>query len=172
MKKEINQKTDQKDLRGFFSRVIFSTCVTFTLLVLGFLILFSLITEEGGAKFEYAVFTRYTLLKFVFLLLFSVSVGFLNRLFEWNKPRPIVRLIHFGGTLLSFLFFILFLMNQMNPVDSDTVSDAVRKTPLTPRYVVFSLVLFIVLYFVSVGTRALLRRLFGGKEKEYKSIFQ
>ena len=173
MKKEVNRPAPRRDRALFSRKVLFTASLTFSLLVLGYLILYSVIADEGGKAFDFATFTRYTLFKFLFLAAFSVSLGFLNRLFDWNKPRPVVRLIHFGGAFASFLFFILFLMNQMEPVDSETVTEAARTTPLTPRYIVFSVVMFLVVYFVSVGVHALAHRILHGKdEKEFKSIFQ
>lgn len=162
----------KKEKLEFCRRVVTGTAVCFSLMVLGYLAVFSWVLEGGGA-FPLSVFTRYTLLKFVFLFLFSLSVGLLNRVFEMKKPRPILRLIHFFGVLAAFLVFILLLMNQMNPVDSDTVAAGLQSTPLSPRYMVISVVIFVALYFVSVGLCALGRRMLTGKKDgEFQSIFK
>ena len=150
----------KQETREFVRKVVFTTCLSFTLLTIFFLALQAL--GDEGSKFEYFVFARYTLGKFFCIFLFSLSLGFINRIPEMKKPvRVVRRLIHFFTSLLSFgLTMILLFYTLFEGVDNLTVPGAM-----------LNLVLFMLFYFIVLGVTALGRRIFLKEKPEpYKSI--
>ena len=151
----------KEKIYAFFRDVVYTTAVSYLLisfLVLGFLTLFTN-PGDGGFRSGFQAFS-YLLGKLFCVFLFSLGLGFLNRLFLWKKNRALVRLVHF---FLTFLWFALtMVLLYLGFFDMDKI---------TARGVVGNLILFLVSYPVCVGARALIRRFFRPDEKrEYRSI--
>lgn len=156
----------KKEKREFCRRVITTTAVSFLLITFGFFGLFTLMKEELIRE-PFYVFCGYMLGKLFCVLLFSLSLGFLNRLMEVKKvPAPLLRLAHFAGAAVSFSVFMILLFNIIHLGENDASS-------LNVRNVLMNYVLFVALYFISVGVAALGRKIFLPKEeKEYKDLFK
>ena len=156
----------KQEKREFCRRVITTTAVSFVLITFGFFGLFWLLKEELVRE-PFYVFCGYVLGKLACVLLFSLSLGFLNRLTETKKlPAPLLRLAHFGGSAVSFSVFMILLFNIVHLGENSSAA-------LTPRNVLMNYMTFIVLYFVCVGVAALGRKILLPKEeKEYKDLFK
>ena len=162
----------KKERLEFWRKVVLTTAVTFTLLAFGYLTLFTWASEGGGATFPFGTFAGYTLIKFLFLFVFALSVGFMNRVFGWKKPRPILRLIHFFGTFLSFMLFVVILMSVVNTTSVDYTESVFSGSTITPRKILGGMVGFMVVYFICVGVSALARKILTPKDKDkYKEQF-
>ena len=152
------------DWREFVHKVVFTTCLSFTLIsFLYFIINASFI--EFDDKETYFQFAGYTLGKIFCLFLFSFAMGFINRIPEKKKGRrAVLRLIHFGASLGAFALFIVYLFNTI-------LLESGENSGLTPKWVVWYFTWFVLFYFVILGGCILARGIFGLKQKDsYKSI--
>ena len=151
----------KEKIYSFLRDVVYTTAVSYLLIsfiVLGMLTLFTN-SGDGGFRSGFQAFS-YLLGKFFCVFLFSLGLGFLNRIFLWKKNRALVRLVHFFLTLLWFSLTMVLL--YLGFFDMNKIS---------ARGVVGNLILFLVLYPVCVGVRALIRAFFKPEEKKpYKSI--
>ena len=151
----------KQETREFARRVVLTTGLAFLLISFFFIGVIALF-DSNPAKYERFVFFRYILGKLFCIFLFSLSLGFINRIPEMKKPvRAVRRLIHFFAALLSFgLTMILLFYTLFEGVDSLTVQGAM-----------LNLVLFLLFYFIVLGVTALGRRVFlKEKPAPYKSI--
>ena len=149
------------ETREFVRKVAFTTCLTFTLISFFFIGVIALF-DTNPAKYERFVFFRYILGKLFCIFLFSLSLGFANRLPERKKGnRAVLRLVHFVITLALFaLTMILLFYSLFEGVEQLSVQGAL-----------LNLVLFLIFYFVTLGVTALGRRVFlKEKPAAYKSI--
>ena len=158
----------KKERLEFWRKVVLTTAVTFTLLAFGYLALYTWASDGGGASFPFGAFAGYTLIKFAFLFAFALSVGFLNRIFDWNKPRPIKRLIHFFGTLFSFMLFVVILMSIVNGTSVDYTGTLFSGATVTPKKILGGMAGFFVIYLMCAGLSALGRKIFLPKEEKEK----
>ena len=149
----------KRETREFIRRAAFTACLAFTLIT--FFYLFVAALNDAAAKFEFFVFARYMLGKIGCIFLFSLCLGFINRIPEGKLPRATARLIHFFASLAAFvLFMIVLFYTGFEGVEALTVPKAL-----------FNLVLFLAGYFLVLGVCALGRKLFCKDEKKpYKSI--
>ena len=137
----------------------FTTCLAFTLITLFYFLIAA--TNSGAAKFEMFVFARYTLGKIGCIFLFSLCLGFFNRIPEGKLPRAVARLIHFFASLISFSLFLIVLFYSLFE----------GFAALTVPKALLNLVLFLLGYFLVLGVTALSRRLFCRDEKKpYQSL--
>ncbi|MBP5288940.1 MAG: hypothetical protein J6Z79_03600 [Clostridia bacterium] len=145
---------------GFVHRVAFTTCLTFTLVTFFYLIFNVLVirSHDTATHDEHFIFM---LGKVFCIFLFSLCMGFANRIPERKKGKRIVlRLARFGAAAVSFAITMILLFYTI--FDPET---------LNPRGAMANFALFLFFYFVTLGVTALGRRLFGKKEKkDYKSI--
>lgn len=150
----------KQEKRDFVRKVALTTGLAFTFITFFYLGTIALL-DDGAAKFERFVFFRYILGKLFCIFLFSLSLGFLNRIPEGTKmPRAVRRLVHFFATLASFvLTMILLFYSIYGGMDSLTVPGAL-----------LNVVLFLVFYFLTLGVSALGRRIFCPEKKEFHSI--
>lgn len=150
----------KRDWREFTRKVALTTGLAFTLITFFYLGMIAFL-DDGAAKFERFVFFRYILGKLICIFLFSLSLGFLNRIPERAKlPHAVGRLVHFFATLFSFVLTMVLLFYTIHEgVDSLTVPGAL-----------LNLVLFVVFYFLALGVTALGRRIFCPEKKEFRSI--
>ncbi len=148
-------------VRKFIGEVAFTTFLSFTLISLFMFFTYWLILDpQDGAKMASNYFYGYILGKLFAVLLFSIALGFINRIFRWKKSAALLRLLHFA---LSFLAFGLFMVGMFsNFFGADKVNTAT---------VIKQLSLYLVAYPVVVGVTALGRRIFlPREEKKFKSI--
>ena len=147
--------------RGFARRVAFTTCLTFTLITF-FYLLVSAFVIDYNAEFSYSFFAKYILGKLFCIFLFSLCLGFANRLPERKKGhRVVLRLFRFLAALAAFGVTMILMFY--------TLFEGPEK--LTVQGALLNLVLFLVLYFITLGVTALGRRIFCKNEKkEFKSI--
>ena len=145
----------------FVHRVTFTTCLAFTLISFFYLIVLSTVVEYN-ASFTFTTHTRYTLGKLFCVFLFSLSLGFANRLPEKKKGKHALwRLVRFLAALVSYFVFMIVLF--YNIFDSEK--------NMTVKGTLLNVILFLFFYFVTIGVTALGRKiLYKGEDKPYKSI--
>ena len=151
----MNEKTIQ-----WIKSVAFTTTLTFTLITFFYFLMLTLTGDRAGGTTSIFTFFSYTLGKLFCIFLFSLILGFANRLFQWNKPHALLRLIHFIVTLLGYVLTLILLFYTMFDVSG-----------LTTQGVLLNLILFFVFYPLVLGVSALGRALFLPKEKKaYRNI--
>jgi len=151
----MNDKT-----KNFIQAVAFTTTLAFTLITFFYFIMLTLTGDRAGGTTSVFTFFSYTLGKLFCIFLFSLILGFANRLFLWNKPRALLRLIHFILTLIGYALTLILLFY--------TMFDA---SGITTQGVLLNLILFFVFYPLVLGVTSLGRALFLPKEKKtYRSI--
>ena len=151
----------KQETREFIRKVAFTTCLAFLLITFFFIGVIALF-DTNPAKYERFVFFRYILGKLFSIFLFSLCLGFANRIPERKKgKRAVLHLIRFFVTLIAFgLTMILLFYTMFEGVEQ-----------LTMRGAMLNLVLFLLFYFVTLGVTALGRRVFlKEKPAPYKSI--
>ena len=149
------------DVKSFVRRVAFTTFLAFTLITFFYLLLTAFVIDYN-AEFSYSFYTRYILGKLLCIFLFSLCLGFANRLPERKKgSRALLRLFRFLAALAAFAVTMILMFY--------TLFEGPEK--LTVQGALLNLVLFLILYFVTLGVTALGRRLFRTEEKKpFKSI--
>ncbi len=97
----------KESTRAFIGRVVRTTGVTFFLVSFLFIGIYAL-TGRGGPKWDFFQFFTYLFIKlYACVFPFSLSLGFINRIFEWKgKSRAFLRLAHF---LLAFVAYFVFM---------------------------------------------------------------
>lgn len=151
----------KQETREFVRKVVFTTALSFLLITFFFIGTIALF-DTNPAKYERFVFFRYILGKLFCIFLFSLCLGFANRIPERKKgKRAVLRLVRFFVTLAAFaLTMILMFYSLFEGVDQ-----------LTVRGAMLNLVLFLLFYFLTLGITALGRRVFlKEKTAPYKSI--
>ncbi len=146
---------------AFTRKVALTTFLSFTLITFFYLGMIVLVSgEETGGTFPMGYCFRYTIGKLFCILLFSLSLGFFNRLPERNGKRALNRLLHL---LLSFgTYFLFMILMFFSMYESDS---------LTSQGILVNVVLFAVGYPLVLGIAALGRAIFLPKaEKVHKSI--
>ena len=144
---------------SFFRRVAFTTCLSFLLISFLFIGMIALF-DDSSAQFERFVFFRYILGKLGCILLFSLSLGFINRLMETKKNHALMRLTHFVLSLAAFGAFMIFCFYSLFDMDTITVRGAL-----------FNLCLFVLFYFLVLALCGLGRRIFWPKSnKDFRGM--
>jgi hypothetical protein len=94
------------------------------------------------------------------IFLFSLSLGFLNRLFDTKMARSLARVTHFFLSLLSYSLTLILMFYTMFDAKS-----------LTTQGALLNLILFLVGYPLVLGLTALGRAIFLPKEqRSYRNI--
>ncbi len=160
VKKSAPRETEWTPVGNFARRVAFTTALAFTLLSFFYLLISAFVTVDN-AKFSFFITVRYILGKELCIFLFSLCLGFANRIPEQKgKSRSLLRFFRFLAALASFgVTMILMFYGLFDPGS------------LSVRGALLNLVLFLALYFITLGVTALLRKIFGKKDDSaYKSI--
>ncbi len=152
----------KESVRKFFRDVIYTTGVSYLLIsfaVLGMLTLFT-DPDGGGFRSGFQAFS-YLLGKLFCVFLFSLGLGFINRIFMLKGHRALLRLVHFFTALLWYCITMVVLYLGFFDMAKG----------LNVRGAVGNIILFLVIYPIAVGLYSLFQNLFIAKDKkEYKSI--
>lgn len=151
--------------KNFLKEVIFTTAVSFFLISFLYLGVFA-IPGEGGQKHTLLQFFRYLFVKlFCGVFPFSLSLGFINRIFCLKKSRALLRLYHFILTFLAYLVFIVLVFNVYN------ISYGFSGEGMETRTVINHILPFFPLYPLAIWMRKLGKVIFRVKDDTpYKSI--
>lgn len=150
----------KESTRAFIRSVALTTGLAFTLITFFYMGLMAFAGDRSGGNTTVFTFFSYTLGKLFCIFLFSLSLGFLNRLFSLKKPRAFLRLVHLLGTALAYGVFLILMFYTMFDAAS-----------LNSRGILLNVVLFAVGYPLVLGIHALGKALFLPKEeKSFKSI--
>ncbi len=152
----------KESVRKFFHDVVYTTGVSYLLISFGVLVMLTLFTDPDGGGFRsgFQAFS-YLLGKLFCVFLFSLGLGFINRIFMLKKHRALLRLIHFFTALLWYaVTMVVLYLGFFDMADG-----------LSARGAVGNILLYLIIYPVAVGISALIRAITVPKEeKEYKSI--
>jgi len=149
-----------ESIRKFIREVSFTTCLAFTVITFFYMGMMALTGDRAGGSTSVFTFFSYTLGKLFCIFLFSLSLGFLNRLFSLKKPRIILRTVHLFLSFGSFFLTLVLMFYTMFDAKS-----------LTTQGVLLNVILFCLFYPITLGITALGRALFLPKsEKAYKNI--
>lgn len=146
---------------NFTRKAALTTFLSFTLITFFYLGMIVLVSgDETGGNFPMGYCFRYTIGKLFCIFLFSLCLGFLNRLPERAGKRALNRLLHL---LLSFgAYFIFMILMFFSMYESDS---------LTSQGILVNVILFVLGYPLTLGVAALGRAIFLPKEKKmHKSI--
>lgn len=154
----------KENTASFWKKVFFTAFLSYTLISVFYLGLLALLYQTGETNatplstFQAA---GYFLEKLFCVFLFSLALGFINRIPESRRlPRAAARLLHFFASFTAFALFMILLFYGIEKSDS-----------FTARGVLFNIVLFLIFYFLTLGVTAAGRILFIKKPaEEYKSI--
>ena len=151
----MNEKT-----KKFIHDAAFTTALSF-LLINFFYVFGMLFAADGSAE---GVFYADLFGKLTCIFLFSLSLGFLNRVFLIRRLHQVIlRLSHFFLAALSFFFFLILLW----------YSDFAGGGKLSPKGALGNFAIFFLFYFLTLAVCALARKLTAPKKKEeYKSILK
>ena len=138
-------------VRRFFRDVVYTTSVSYLLISFAVLGMLTLFTDPDGGGFRNG-FQSFSYLfgKLFCVFLFSLGLGFINRIFMLKKHRAILRLVHFFAALLWFAVTMVVLY-----LGFFDMSDG-----LSARGAVGNILLFLILYPVCVGVLSLIDHLF------------
>ena len=146
----------------FFRDVIYTTATSYTILSFALLALLTLFSDNSGGG-DQTLFQAFSYLfgKLFCVFLFSLGLGFINRVFMLKKSQALLRLIHFFGTFIWFLITMVVLFLGFFDMEKG----------LSTRGAMGNIILFLVFYPICAGVSALFRALITPKDKkEYKSI--
>ena len=149
-------------VRKFFRDVIYTTSTSYLLISFGVLLMLTLFTDAqgGGNRSGFQSFS-YLLGKLFCVFLFSLGLGFINRIFLLKKSRALLRLTHFFACLIWFAITMVVLFLGFFDMGEG----------LNARGAMGNIILFLIFYPLCVGISALIRTLTTPKEKrEFKSI--
>ena len=153
---------------SYWKKVFFTTAIAFLSIVFLYLLM-TLWLVETGPRFYLNTSVRYFLGKFCCILLFSFSLGFINRIPENKRFSVLVkRLLHLVLSYASFSLFMGLLFSKIyvliGPLENS-------ETTIKSENFLINSVIFIVSYFVVLGVKTLVLSLITPKEeKAYKSI--
>lgn len=149
----------EKTIR-FIRDVFFTTAICYLLMSFALMGLLSLTGEKGGGQYGDFAMITFLMGKLACVLLFSLCLGFANRLENWKKPAALRRVVHFFVTLAAYVVSMVLLF--LGAFGAETIS---TKTAL------LNILLFLVGYPIVLGVCALGRRIFLPREKRgFKSI--
>lgn len=145
----------------FARKVALTTFLSFTIITFFYLGMIVLVSgEETGGTFPMGYCFRYTLGKLLCIFLFSLCLGFFNRLPERKGSRALYRLVHLLLSAAVYFIFMILMFYSMYESDS-----------LTSQGILFNVILFVVGYPLTLGVTALGRAIFLPKEaRVHKSI--
>ena len=142
-------------------KVALTTGVSFILMTFFYLGMIVLVAgDETGGEFPMGFCFRYTMGKLLCILLFSLSLGFFNRLMERSGKRALNRLFHLLLSFATYFVFMILMFYSMFESDS-----------MTTQGILLNVILFVVGYPLVLGLTALGRAVFLPKsEKVHTSI--
>lgn len=149
-------------MKNFMKKFAFTSSMAFTLISFAFILLYAML-DDDPVKFERYVFFRYILGKFFCILLFSLSLGAINRISELQKPKKIIkRIFHFALASISYIIFMILLFLSIFE------SDALSANKGVSLYLVFFV---IYLFSVLIGS-IFKKRAEKSKPEEYKPMVE
>ena len=144
----------------FVRDVAFTTAICYFFMSMALLGLLTLTGEKGGGSYGDFTMISYLLGKLACVFLFSLCLGFANRLENWQKPAALRRVVHFFITLIAYVLTMVLLF--LGAFGAESIP---AKTAL------LNVLLFLVGYPIVLGVCALGRAIFLPKEKrQHKSI--
>ena len=150
----------KESTRKFWHDVAFTTTLTFTLITFFFFGLMSITGDRAGGNTSVFTFYSYNLGKLFCVFLFSLFLGFINRIFLWKKPQVILRVVHLFLSFIAYFFTLILMFYTMFDANS-----------LTTQGVLLNVILFLIFYPGVLLVTSLGRKIFLPKDQQkFKSI--
>jgi hypothetical protein len=155
----------KESTKSFIKDVVLTTGIAFFLISFLFLGLYAMRGYGGPTTTLFQCFGYIFIKLYLGVFPFSLSLGFINRIFMLKKNRAVLRFWHFVLSFLAFLIFMVFLFNL-------NLSAGFEEAEVTTASVITQALTFVFLYPVVIGLRRLGCAIFRVKDTKtpYKSI--